>query len=357
MKEVLNAKLEAALLRELAETWRELNGNHFRGQLRAPAFSLSTAIARLGQWDPRTRAISIHRGMILEQPWALVREVLKHEMAHQFVHEVLQRLDEPAHGPVFAAVCRDLGIDARAHGLPALPAEGGEGSPILRRITRLLALAGSANLHEAELAMSTAQKLMLKHNLEVAVAAAAEGYAFLQLGTPSQRVEGAEHILAGLLGRHFFVDPIWVPAYDVARGKSGRVLELVGTPSNLEVARYVHGFLLETAERLWREHQRQHGIAKNTERRRFQVGVMTGFDEKLSAAARDHRREGLIWVGDPRLEAYLKQRYPRRRSGTGVGVRPTQAYEQGRQAGRKIVLHKPVRGSLARGRLLGPAGP
>jgi len=37
-----------------------------------------------------------------------------------------------------------------------------------------------------------------------------------------------------------------------------------------------------------------------------------------------------------------------------VGVRPTQAYEHGRQAGRNIVLHKPVRDSQSRGRLLGP---
>ena len=354
MKEVLNTNLEAALLRELAETWRELNGNHFRGRLRAPVFSLSSAISRLGQWNPQTRSISIHRGMVLEKSWAQVREVLKHEMAHQFVHEELKRVDETSHGPAFEAVCRDLGIDARAHGMPEAPAEGGEGSPILRKITRLLALAESSNLHEAELAMNMAQKLMLKHNIDVTVAAAVEGYSFLQLGTPSQRVEGAEHVLAGLLGRHFFVDPIWVPSFIAAEGKKGRVLELAGTPSNLEVARYVHGFLLETAERLWREHKRRHGIEKNTERRRFQVGVMTGFDEKLNAAAKQNQREGLIWVGDPHLEEYLKQRYPRRRSGAGVGVRPTQAYEHGRQAGRNIVLHKPVRDSQSRGRLLGP---
>ena len=35
-----------------------------------------------------------------------------------------------------------------------------------------------------------------------------------------------------------------------SEGRRGRVLEICGSLSNLEVAAYVHGFLLETAERL-----------------------------------------------------------------------------------------------------------
>jgi hypothetical protein len=124
--------------------------------------------------------------------------------------------------------------------------------------------------------------------------------------------------------------------------------------SNLEVATYVHGFLLETAERLWREHRRRHGIASNRERRRFMAGVMIGFDEKLKSGAAESRREGLIWVGDPALASYLRQRYPRTTRGSGIGLYRTEAYEHGRKAGREIVLHRPVSGSSERGRLLGP---
>ena len=38
------------------------------------------------------------------------------------------------------------------------------------------------------------------------------------------------------------------------------MLELCGTPANLEVAAYVHAFLTDTAQRLWREHKRALGI-------------------------------------------------------------------------------------------------
>ena len=202
--------------------------------------------------------------------------------------------------------------------------------------------------------MKAAQRLMLKHNIDARVAAAREGYAFVQLGVPRRRVEAAEHVLAGILSRHFFVESIWVPSFLPREGKSGRVLELCGTVSNLEVASYVHGFLLETAARLWREHKRRHGIESDQERRRFQAGVMSGFAERLKSSAKENQREGLIWVGDPDLERYLHQRYPRRVGGGSVGLRLTDAYEHGRAAGRQIVLHKPVAETRARGRLLGP---
>jgi hypothetical protein len=345
--------LSASLLRELAATWRELNANHFRGRLRPPVFALSQVENRLGQWSSATRTISIDSTLVFDKPWSVVREVLKHEIAHQFVNEELHIHDQTAHGPAFEEVCRRFGVDARATGMPARP-EGEEGgSPVLRRITRLLALAESPNVHEAEAAMKAAQRLMLRHNIDATVAAAREGYAFVHLGVPRLRIEAAEHVLAGMLSDHFFVRAVWVPSYLPREGRSGRVLELCGTPSNLEVAAYVHGFLLETGERLWREHKRARAIAGDKERRRFLMGVMAGFSDKLKASRTENHREGLVWVGDAGLEDFLDRRYPRRRGSGGIGVRMTEAYHRGREAGGKIVLHKPVSATQARGRLLG----
>ncbi len=354
MTHPVHVDISAALLRQLSATWRELNANHFRGRLRAPVFTLSQVGSHLGQWSPATRTMSIDATLVFDKPWSVVREVLKHEIAHQFVDEVMQIHDQTAHGPAFEDICRRFAIDPRATGVPSQP-EGEEGgSPVLRRITRLLALAESPNVHEAEAAMNAAQRLMLKHNIDATVAAAKEGYAFLHVGVPRRRVEAHEHVLAGLLSGYFFVRVIWVPSYLPREGRSGRVLELCGTPSNLEVARYVHGFLLETGERLWREHKRSRAIAGDKERRRFLFGVMAGFRDKLKTNLIDNRREGLIWVGDAGLDDFLDRRYPRRHSGGGIGTRMTEAYHQGREAGRKIVLHKPVSTTQTRGRLLGP---
>ena len=76
-------------------------------------------------------------------------------------------------------------------------------------------------------------------------------------------------------------------------------MELCGTASNLDVATYVHGFLLETGERLWRGHRQERRLTGNAERRRYLLGVMMGFDDKLNEATKENRREGLIWIGDP----------------------------------------------------------
>ena len=346
----LTATLEAALLRQLGETWAEINQNHFRRKLRRPVFALSDT-ARLGAWIGERRTLELSRSLIVEQPWSVVREVCKHEMAHQFVDEVLQIHDQSAHGPAFEALCRQHGIDASASGLPAAGPEGG--SAVLRRIARLLALAQSPNVHEAEAAMQQARRLMLKHNIDAAVAAAREGFSFRQVGRPRRRIDAHEQVLAGLLAEHFFVEVIWVPSYLPLEGRSGRVLELCGTASNLDVASYVHGFVLETGERLWREHRRRHGLPGDRERRRFLLGVMIGFEEKLAAGAAQSKEEGLVWRGDPDLEAYLQRRYPRRSGGGSIGFHRTATHEHGRKAGQGIVLQRPIReASAQRGRLL-----
>jgi hypothetical protein len=279
-------------------------------------------------------------------------------VAHQFVDEVLGVRDESAHGPAFASVCERFGIDASASGLPAAGRAGAEDEdqpmlPVLRRIARLLALAGSPNLHEAEAAMRQAQHLMLKYNVEAVATAAARGYRYRHLGTPLGRIDAARQILAGLLADHFFVEVIWVPSYEPRTGRQGRLLEACGSPANLEVAAWVHDFLLETGLRLWREHQQRAGVPGERERRRFLLGVMMGFRGKLEEGAARGQEEGLVWKGDPDLAAYLRRRYPRRSSGGRIGYERTAAYEQGHRAGKQIVLRRPVGADAGfRGRLL-----
>jgi hypothetical protein len=352
------AALEAAVLRELASTWDELQHNHFKGTLRRPVLALTDGEHRLGTWSRSQRTIAIARGLVFGQPWSAVREVLKHEMAHQFVDEVLGIHDETAHGPAFTRVCQAHGIDARAAGLPA--AVGGEtsGGPdrVLRRIMRLLALAESPNVHEAQAAMNEAQRLMLLHNIDSAPGQAADGYSFRHVGAVKARTDVSQKVLAGMLSRHFFVSVIWIPSYLAEEGRRGHVLELCGTPSNLAVAAYVHGFLTETAERLWRAHKRAASIRSDRERRRFLAGVMAGFDEKLAVGERRSQREGLVCHADAERDAYLRRRYPRRSSRTGQSIRRTQAYEHGRAAGKQIVLQRPLETGSAGPRLL-PAWP
>jgi hypothetical protein len=349
----LTAVLEAALVRELRAAWWQINEAFFGGALSAPTLELVPSRATLGRWIRSTRTIEISRPLVIEQPWGAVVEVLKHEAAHQYVHEVLEESDQTPHGPAFRDACARLGIDARASGLPdADPSAPGE-EKIIERIARLLALAESPNRHEAEAATLAAQRLMLKYNLDASRAAGARAYGFVHLGSPTGRVLEHERLVAMILGRHFFVEAIWIPVYRALAGKRGSILEICGTPANLAMAEYVHAFLHQTADRLWREHRRAHGIPSDRERRNYLSGVMTGFADTLSRQEVRSRGEGLVWVGDGDLSRFLRRRHPHIRHVHHSGQRRTDAWARGREAGRKIVLHRPVTAAASsRGRLL-----
>jgi hypothetical protein len=190
--------------------------------------------------------------------------------------------------------------------------------------------------------MNAAQRLMLEHNIAWSEDAVEQRYGFRQLGEPALRVPAHERILAGILGQHFFVSPVWVPAWIPSRARRGKVLEVSGSPANLETAAYVHRFLLDTAQRLWRSYKASSETRVGGERSRYLLGVVLGFREKLEALARENREEGLVWVGDAGLETYLGRRHPRLRATRRVRFTRTPAHEHGKREGRKIELRPGV---------------
>jgi len=335
--ETLTGELKTATLRALRVAYQELNELLFGSSLKIPVLGLSDAQQRLGYWDLENRSLEISRTLLLEKGWGAAVEVLKHEMAHQFVHEVLGNVDAPSHGAAFREVCDRRSIDGRAGG----NVETGDAlHPVLDRIRKLLSLAQSSNVHEAQSATRVAQRLMLKHNIDRLSAERQSGYASRQLGRVTGRVSESERLLGAILGDHFFVDVIWVYSYRPLVGKYGRVMEVCGARENLELADYVHHFVTMTAERFWREHKRAAGIRNDRQRRAYLAGVMSGFREQLDSQVKDQASHGLVWLGDPKLSQYFKRRHPRisTRSYDAQENTPTRA--QGRQAGRKLVLHR-----------------
>ncbi len=58
-------------------------------QAMAPVALAIASITNYGEWRPATRTIVMADHLIRDYPWNVVLEVLKHEMAHQYVHEVV----------------------------------------------------------------------------------------------------------------------------------------------------------------------------------------------------------------------------------------------------------------------------
>ena len=339
--ERLTGELERAALHAILRTWEDLNGALFRFQLKRPAVMLVDSTARLGLWHGGLRVIEIARSLLTEHGWGVLVEVLKHEMAHQYVDEVLGQPDDAMHGAVFRQVCEERGIDPSAAGVPVVNDGNRVDQHLLERIAKLLALAESSNEHEAQAAMSAAQRLMLKYNIDLAISGRQPAHAFRHLGEATGRVNEAQRILAGILGDHFFVQTIWVPVWRALEGKRGSVLEICGSQANLELAEYVHAFLNVTADRLFREY-RKSATGRGAKRLTFVAGVMSGFRDRLDRERKKSKAEGLVWVGDAALDGFFRKRHPRIRWTRYAVGHGSEAYARGREAGAKIVLHRGI---------------
>jgi hypothetical protein len=345
-----NEAIDRLILRELAAEFDQTNWVHFKRAMKPPVLELIDDATHLGTWQATSRKIGISRHYARTAPWGAVLEVLRHEIAHQYVAEILTATDEPPHGPAFQSVCRRMGLDPRASGVSS-SAEGGEGA-VLRKIRKLLALAESQNRHEAEAAMNAAQRLMLQHNVAVAGTLAEDGYTVRAIGPARVRHARWEKALVGLLSAHFFVRVVWVQTLDrtsVRIDRHGReqlrvpkVAEALGTPGNLEIAEYVFSFLAQTGERLWIEHRRARGLRGNSERGRFLAGVIAGFRRKLDEGVRTCAEEGLVWLGDAALADFSARRFPRLTHRGLEWQLPTAEFRAGVEAGSSIVLHKPI---------------
>lgn len=336
----LGAALEAALLRELRTNYDWENHARFKRRLVPPVIVLSDAATRFGRWVRATRTLELARPLVMTRPWPEVVSVLAHEMAHQFVDEVLHAHEETAHGETFRKLCASVGIDARAAGAP-VPQAGAEVGRVLDRIRKLLALAASANQHEAEAAMRRAHELMLRHNIEAASARHRDGYEVRHVGDPDKRLDRVQHAIAGLLAEFFFVKVIQVPVYLPRAGKRGSTFELVGTRANLEMAVHVFEFLRGTARRLWLANCGDVRVRSGRDRLSYETGVIGGFRDKLVEERAVLKGTGLIWIGDADLDTFYRERHPRVTT-RQRSVRLDGAHAAGREAGRTIVLHKPV---------------
>ena len=342
----LSVEQERRLLGALREEWGHWNVARFRGALRAPVLALDDTQARLGQWERATRTLSLARSLFEQRSWPAAVEVLKHEMAHQFCSEILDVRDEAPHGPTFQRVCRDRGIDARAAGHPQVEGEDPRVARVARTVEKLLALAGSENVHEAETAMRTARRLLAEHNLgEADVSRVSLDY--LHVGPVLPRVHEWRRLLASLLVEHFFVEAIWVSAFVPATSKRGSQLELCGTPGNLQIAEYVHAFLSDAPARLWAAYKLRERIAGDRERLPYFAGLMNGFRDQLRADANaepqpDGAARGLVQVAGEALQQFYRARHPYVRTVRYGGAARGETFAQGESDGRALTLRRPL---------------
>ena len=319
----------------LSISWRSINQDHFGGCLVMPLIALdATPGARL-RFEPAPQGdergtIWVPEDMVLTRPFGEVLDAFQEATASGYVHAVESGAVQRVPIPTMDEVCGWLGVNRVTRGA------GCEEERVLARVKRLLALGQSSNANEAELAMTEARRLMLKHNLGATPGDIRRGSRYL--GEPRLRVSPYRYRLAHILGEFFLVQTSWSATYDPFADRIGYVLKIQGTEAHVQMASHVHDFLVRTGASLWQEHKRQQGIQSDQGRRSYLLGVMTGLYLKLVLQQHRERTAG-VWCGDPQLYEYRESPLPRPRTGGGRGQFGDGA---GMSAGRSIDIHRPL---------------
>jgi predicted SprT family Zn-dependent metalloprotease len=262
----------------------------YRISLSVPAFRISDSRTTLGSWNPETRTISISAALINEYTWDAVINVLKHEMAHQYVHDFMGKGMEQPHGHPFTEACEILGVlfpfNTPSGDTPKVftddrqPGCDSEYDRKVKKVRKILSLVGSGNMHEAAAAMSKANSFIRKYNLERLESIEPSRYSYEIINTEKKRLHIISRRIASLLMDYFYVDIVYSELFDPESIESFKTIELLGTVENVAFARHAYEFLNYRVESLWKNYKKS-TKAPGKLRKTYILGLLKGFQEKL----------------------------------------------------------------------------
>jgi len=348
----------------------------YRISLALPAFRISGSATTLGSWHPETRTISISSVLINEYSWDAVINVLKHEMAHHYVHEYMGRGMEQPHGQSFVEACKKLGVlfpfnkatgdTPKVFAVARNDSCNSEYDRKLSKVRKMLSLAGSGNRHEAAAAISKANSFICKYNLERLDSLEPSRYSYEIINTGKKRLHIIERRIASLLMDYFYVDIVYSELFDPESVESFKTIELIGTKENVAFARHAYDFLSQRVELFWKNYSK---TAKKPGklRKTYILGLLHGVREKLEKEEKRHALSAgfsagtgrhktisaLVVARDPGLSEFTALRFPKLRK---VQYRPSgiycpNTYTAGKKEGKNLTINKTVKheeGNLGR---------
>jgi len=329
--------------RWMRRRWSEINQEVLGGRLELPVFAVIESGCKLGSWEQATRTLALSSRLLFHHSELEIEETLKHEIAHQFADEILDAVSDPGetpHGAAFRYACDRLGI-SHAAGLKSTV----KASPMLEKIRKLLALAESPNVHEAEIAMARARALMEKYELDLGVHD--HDFCYAYLGGPHKQKAATAKMISSLLICHFGVVAVWIPSRMIQPPRTVWLLEINGSATNIEIAEYVHDYLRAELEILWQARRLSNPAEKGRSLKRdFQLGVLRGLHEKLGAEqapppSRAHHE--LVLLKQEKLQGFFRERHPSTQKGRSILYRRTDAYHAGYEHGKSMDIRKGIR--------------
>ena len=226
-------------------------------------------------------------------------------------------------------------------------------SNILDKIRKLLRLADrsrGATENEVKVALSKAQELMTRHNIDSVLFRMEHG----ESGSPSFKVDKgkvdlpktlnpADILILAILQKHFNVRCI------LTHTKNATPVDIIGAPADIDVAIYAFNFLRTTFFRCWNEFKA--GIP-GADRKAYYKGLHDGICEVLNEAkkraeesyASIHRNAYALVIVDQTaaVARYVDTNYGKLRTKKYRAARANDSYFAGATKGRTIQVNQPI---------------
>ena len=156
---------------------------------------------------------------------------------------------------------------------------------IIKRIKKLLTLANNSGATEAEAknAMAMAQRLMTKYNISMANVGSDKpserNIRHEQYFTRKGKLNPADKEIAVILNKFYKVKILF---------SGGCSLVMVGTPEDIEIAKYVHGYLRAVFFKCWNTFKDSTAFPNKAD---YYFGLQTGICERMQEAENSAKSE------------------------------------------------------------------
>lgn len=237
----------------------------------------------LGYFDSSCYQIGLNKRLMLEADDQFIDDILRHELAHLYTYLLHQDhyTDLKPHGAEFREVCRQMAwgeniYQAKVNLELSASSLNDESEKHLTKIKKLLSLAQSSNVHEAQAATLKANELLLKHNLQnIRHVDQDDEVSCVKTVLSGKKSDAKMTALYDVL-QYFYVRPV------LSRKKNKTSLEVVGTRHNVELADYIAKFLHQEFEHYWLQAKADDVNLKGLSKKNSYIaGLAQGFISKL----------------------------------------------------------------------------
>lgn len=225
---------------------------------------------------------------------------------------------------------------------------------ILSKIGKLLALAGSSNEHEANLAMEKAMQIAVENNIELSRVSIQQKSQVVKdkLDINAARLSVAHKFVASIIQEYFEVKVVTSGNRQV-----GRSIYFVGAQDKIDFAKFLNSYLTNSFFNLWHNfYRRNPQVTVSTARESYFLGLYRGLGKKLKEAKEQAEQAianeakanySLVLTNSAKeLGEAVEKFFPdiKYSKGSSINVKSDDALNSGFNDGQKINVHAGLKG-------------